>query len=193
MAVEFRPISSCVGSMVTYDAGKLFELPVCVRRAAKWSSRVIPMKQTNPVRGATAQRRGGAGRPSKRGRPAAEDWHLRARYILRHLDDPIALQASPLCRLAALDRLARSRYPHSIVPDGRALHDVALGCLQEIESELEGHTGVARLRDFVRLTRGGMGVTEASRNLGITPEYASRALKRRLVELLAEKLLAKLR
>ena len=151
------------------------------------------MKPIDSVGRGAAQRRSRASHPSKRGRPAAEDWQLRARYVLRHLDDPIALQVSPLCRLAALERLARSRYPHSIVPAGRTLHDVALGCLQEIEGELEGHAGVARLRAFVQLTREGMGVTEASRNLGITPEYASRALKGRLVELLAEKLMAKLR
>ena len=50
----------------------------------------------------------------------------------------------------------------------------------------------AKLRAFVGLTRGGMGVSQASRQLGITLECASRALKRRLVELLAEKLAAKL-
>lgn len=129
---------------------------------------------------------------SKRGRFSKDEWQLRVRYVLRHLDDPITLQTSPLCRLVALEKLAKAKYSDSIVPRGRALHELALECLREIENELDGHAGVAKLRSFVALTRQGMRVTEASRNLGITPEYASRALKRNLVELLAEKLLLKL-
>jgi hypothetical protein len=121
-----------------------------------------------------------------------EEWQLRVRFVLRHLDDPITLQRSPLCRLAGLERLAKAKYSDSIVPRGRALHELTLECLREIEGELDGHAGVAKLKAFVALTRQGIRVTEASRNLSITPEYASRALKRSLVEFLAEKLLIKL-
>ena len=65
--------------------------------------------------------------------------------------------------------------------------------LQEIETELDGHPGVAKLKEFVNLTRQGMGVAKASRSIGVTPEYACRAFKRTLVEMLTEKLLIKLR
>ena len=133
------------------------------------------------------------GQNTKRGRLAVEEWQLRARYVLRHLDDPIALQRSPLCRLVALERLAKARYSKSVVARGRALHDLAQDCLQEIENELDGHAGVSKLRTFVTLTRQGTGVTEASRSLGISPEHASRTFKTNLVELLAEKLILKLR
>lgn len=129
---------------------------------------------------------------NKRGRASIEEWQSRARYVLRHIDDPISLQRSPLCKLAAIDRLAKSKYPNGIVARGRALHDSAVECLNEIERELDGHSGTAKLRSFTFFTRKGMKVTEASRSIGITPEYASRALKRRLVELLAEKLSLKL-
>jgi hypothetical protein len=129
---------------------------------------------------------------SKRGRFSKYEWQLRVRFVLRHLDDPITLQGSPLCRLAALERLAKAKYSQSIVPRGRALHELALGCLQEIECELDGHAGVAKLKAFVALTREGKKVTEASRALGISEEYTSRSLKRNLVELLTEKLLLKL-
>lgn len=129
---------------------------------------------------------------SKRGRTTTGEWQCRARYILRHLDDPIALQRSPLCRLVALGRLAKAKYPNSVVARGRALRDLALECLSEIESELDGHAGVFKLERFVSLTSQGMGVTEASRSLGVTPAYASRAFKRTLVELLADKLSIKL-
>lgn len=141
----------------------------------------------------TKQQKGKVGKYVKRGRLAVEEWQLRARYVLRHLDDPIALQRSPLCRVAALERLAKEKYPNGIVARGRALHDLAQDCLQEIESELDGYAGVSKLKAFVALTRQGTGVTEASRSLGISPEHASRTFKRNLVELLAEKLILRLR
>ena len=128
----------------------------------------------------------------KRGRTSAEEWQVRARYVLRHLSDPIALQRSPLCRLRAIERLAEDRYPGGVVSRGRSLNDVALECLEEIEDELGGHAGAAKLKSFIALTRQGMKVIEASRILDITPEYASRSFKRTLVYLVAEKLIIKL-
>jgi len=130
---------------------------------------------------------------AKRGRLAAEEWQTRARYVLRHLDDPIALQRSPLCRIAALERLTKEKYPRSIVARGRTLHDLTQDCLREIENELNGHTGVAKLKSFIKLTGQGERVTNASRILGLTPEHVSRNFKRELVQLLAEKLIMKLR
>ena len=128
----------------------------------------------------------------KPGRVSAEEWQLRARFVLRHMDNPIALQRSPLCRLRALERMAEANYPHGVVARGRSLNEVALECLEEIENELDGHNGAAKLKSFTALTRQGMKVVEASRILDITPEYASRSFKRTLVNLLAEKLIMKL-
>ena len=88
--------------------------------------------------------------------------------------------------------LADEGFETTLLARGRALHDLAHECLQEIVSELDGHVGVTKLKSFVALTCQGMKVTEASRNLRVTPEYASRAFKRNLVELLAEKLSWKL-
>jgi hypothetical protein len=129
---------------------------------------------------------------TKRGRVSAEEWQLRARYVLRHLSDPIALQRSPLCRLQALERLAEANYPTGVVARGRSLNELALECLEEIENELHGYAGAAKLKSFIALTRQGMKAVEASRILDITPEYASRKFKRTLVDLLAEKLVMKL-
>jgi hypothetical protein len=128
----------------------------------------------------------------KRGRFSRDEWQQRARYVLRHLDDPITLNRSPLCRLVALERLAKVKYSDSIVPRGRALHELAMTCLSEIENELNGHAAVTKLRQFTSLTRQGKGVTEVGKMLGISPEHTSRYLKRNLVKLLAEKLILKL-
>jgi hypothetical protein len=127
----------------------------------------------------------------RRGRLAASDWQSRTRYALRYLDDPIGLQISPLSQTAVVDQLAQAKYPNGIVAPGRALHDLLIECLQEIENALAGHSQVAKLKAFIALTRQGKGVTEASRAIGVSPEYASRSLKRILVELLTERLMLK--
>jgi len=128
----------------------------------------------------------------RHGRLSADEWRMRTRHILRHLDDPIELQRSPLSRTTVIEELAKAKYPNGIVARGRALHDFLVESLQEIESELDGHSGVARLKAFMVMTREGKGVTQASRAIGVTREYASRRLKRTTVELLAEKLVVKL-
>jgi hypothetical protein len=129
----------------------------------------------------------------KRGRTTSDEWQHRARYVLRHLDDPLALEWSPLCRLPVLERMAKEKYPNSVLPRGRALHDFISECLQEIENELNGHAGVSKLEQFISLIRQGIGVAEASRSLGVTPSYASRTFKRTLVDLLVDKLVIRLR
>lgn len=130
---------------------------------------------------------------SKRGRPGEIEWLDRTRYVLRFLGDPIALQKSPLCRLARLEQLAEAKYPYGIVAKGRVLNELVIECLQEIESDLDGFDGVSKLKMFITLTRKGMGPARASRQIGVTPEHASRTYKRTLVDLLTEKLLIKLR
>ena len=131
-------------------------------------------------------------RTSKRSRFSKLEWQEGTRCILRHLDDPISLQGSVFYRLPAVEELGKARYSENTIPRGLALREVALDSLREIENELDGCAGVTKLKAFVALTRQGMGVAKASRALGITPEYGCRALKRTLVELLAEKLLIRL-
>jgi hypothetical protein len=94
------------------------------------------------------------------------------------------------CRV---EKIAKVKYPNGIVARGRALRDLTQDCLREIEYELGDYTGTSRLKTFITLTRQGIGVTEASQLLNITPEHTSRTLKRCLVELFAEKLIFKLR
>jgi len=122
---------------------------------------------------------------------SVDEWRIHTRQILRHLDDPIELQKSPLSRSNAVQQIAQVKYPNGIVARGRALHDLLVECLQEIENALDGHSQVAKLKEFIALTRQGKGVKEASRAIGVSPEYASRSLKRTLVELLTEILMLK--
>ena len=132
-------------------------------------------------------------RTSKRGRPSDITWQQRARYALRHLGDPFTLEESPLCQSVALQELAETKYPNGTAAKGRALNGLIKDCLLEIETELEGYEGVAKFRTFVKLTREGMGPGQASLQIGVSLGHGSRRFKRRLVELLAEKLQIKLR
>jgi hypothetical protein len=129
---------------------------------------------------------------SNRGRTTMEEWQNRARYVLRHLDDPLALEWSPICHLPVLEKIAKEKYPNSVLPRGRALHEFISECLQYIENELNGHNALSKLKQFVNLIRRGNRVTKSALSLGVTPSYASRTFKRTLVNLLADKLIIRL-
>jgi hypothetical protein len=77
---------------------------------------------------------------------------------------------------------------------GFALRDVILDCLAEIEVEVGTNTNprLKKLQAFVKLTRKGKGVTEASRIISVRPEYVSRSLKATTIQLLSERLRQKL-
>jgi hypothetical protein len=126
------------------------------------------------------------------GRPSETEGRLRISHLLRHLHDPIELQRSSLSSTKCVQTIAETRYPNGVIARGRALNDLLLECLQELENELDGHPRVMKLKTFITLTRHGKGVTEASKAIGVTPEYASRHLKRITIELLADKLAQKL-
>ncbi len=125
---------------------------------------------------------------SHRGRKDHHEWEKRVRYLLRHLDDPIMLQKSPIARLAVVEKRANDYYCNQLVARGRALHDLALEWLEEIESSVAGSASLKQFHDFVVLTRKGMGTVEASRELKLSAGHVSRTYKRLLVELLVERI-----
>ncbi len=92
-----------------------------------------------------------------------------------------------------LQKLAEIQYPGGVVSQGRTLRDLILNYLLEIETELDGLSGVSKLASFIRHTREGKGLFEASRSVGVIPEHACRAYKSKIVQLLTEKLMFKLR
>jgi hypothetical protein len=128
----------------------------------------------------------------RKGRLSTEEWQERARDALRHRDDPIWLGRSPLAHTALVEQMAKERYPYGVVARGRAVCDLIVECLEEIEMDLGNSTGVARLREFIQLTRQGKGVKEAGQAIGVSPEYASRYFQHTVVELLADKLMLKM-
>ena len=125
-------------------------------------------------------------RPGRKGRHEREE---RVRYILRHLDDPIMLQRSPVARSAVVEKRASDCCPNQLVARGRALHDLMMEWLGEVESSVEGSASLKQFHDFVVFTRKGMGTMEASRRLGMSAGHVSRTYKRLLVELLMERIM----
>ena len=123
-----------------------------------------------------------------RGRKNSHEWEERVRYILRHLDDPIMLQRSPVARSAVVEKRASDYYPNQLVARGRALHDLMMEWLEEVESSVEGSDRLRQFHDFVVFTRKGMGTMEASRRLGMSAGHVSRAYKKMLVQLLVERI-----
>jgi hypothetical protein len=129
----------------------------------------------------------------RRGRLSTDESQERARDALRHRDDPIWLESSPIAHTALVEQMAEERYPNRVVARGRALCDLIIECLEEIELELGNSAGVARLTRFIECTRQGKGVKQAGQAIGVSPEYASRYFQHTVVELLAEKLMLKMR
>ena len=121
---------------------------------------------------------------SHRGRKDRHEWEERVRYILRHLDDPIMLQKSPIARLAVVEKRATKTYPNGLVPRGQALKDLVKEWLEEVESV----AGDGPFKNFVLLTTQGEGTMEASRKLGVSPSYVSRTYKKQLVQLLVKRI-----
>lgn len=128
----------------------------------------------------------------KQGRLSADEWINRTRQILRHRDDPIWLQSSPLARTALVEQIAKERYPYGVVARGRALGDLLGECLEEIAAELGNSARVTKLKEFIDSTREGKGVKESGKAIGVSPEYASRYFQYTVVKLVAEKLMLKM-
>ena len=110
------------------------------------------------------------------------------RYILRHLDDPIMLQRSPVAGLVMVGKRAGESYPNQLVSRGRALHDLVIEWLGEVECSVEESTSLKHFHDYVVFTRKGMGTVEASKNLRLSAEHVSRTYKKMLVQLLVERI-----
>ncbi len=126
---------------------------------------------------------------TRRGRKDKHEWEERVRYILRHLDDPIMLQRSPVAKSTFVEKRVKDCYANRLVAHGRALHDLMIEWLEEVESSVDGSDRLKHFHDFVVFTRNGMGTMEASRKLGLSSGHVSRTYKRMLVELLIERIM----
>ncbi len=124
--------------------------------------------------------------PSRAGRPSREALRDRVREAIRFLDDPIALEDSPLISLPSVRALTLSRFRGRTCACGLALREVLRESLAAIARDLNGtlvgDLALAALR----------GDTQASvaNQRGLREEWISRRWKPVLLVLVLERLLS---
>lgn len=124
--------------------------------------------------------------PSRAGRPSREGLRDRVREAIRILDDPIALEDSPLISLPAVRTLTLSRFQGRTCASGLALRALLRETLATIAHDLD-RTLVADLAQAA--LRGDTQASIAAQR-GLREEWISRRWKPVLVELVLERLLA---
>ena len=98
------------------------------------------------------------------------------------------LQKPPVARSAVVEKRASNCYRNRLVARGRALHDLTVEWLEEVESSVGESASLKQFHDYVVYTRKSMGTVEVSRKLKLSAWHVSRAYKRLLVELLVERI-----
>ena len=121
-----------------------------------------------------------------RGRPSSAMLDDQVREALRFLDDPIALEGSPLTRLSAVRDLSATKYRGRTCATGLALREVLRESLDALTSDLEG-TAVGKLAAGLRL---GDTQAEVAREIGISDEYLCRRWKPQLIRLVRQQLVS---
>lgn len=125
-----------------------------------------------------------AGHVLARGRPSSAMLDDQVREALRFLDDPIALEGSPLTRLPTVRELSVTKYRGRTCATGLALRQVLREILDALASDLEG-TPVGTLAVGLRV---GDTQVEVAREMGISDEYLCRRWKPQLIRLVHEQL-----
>jgi hypothetical protein len=110
-------------------------------------------------------------------------------YCLRHLNDRIMLNRSPLARLTYVRLLAQKHYKSHVLPRGFALQKLLKFCIQRITGELGGDPVLSRSCQYLTLVSKGLSQNKISSELGLSREHIGRLYRRKAIELLAEDLL----
>ena len=147
----------------------------------------VPSSKLRSLQGNVSDMAGGrrVGHMLPRGRPSSAVLDDQVREALRFLDDPIALEDSPLARLAIVRELTTTKYRGRTCSTGLALRQVLKEILDALASDLEG-TPVGALAAGLRA---GLTQADVARQLGISDEYLCRRWKPQLVRLVREQLM----
>ncbi|MGE3075133.1 MAG: hypothetical protein AB7N24_15370 [Dehalococcoidia bacterium] len=123
--------------------------------------------------------------PNRAGRPSRVAMSDRLREAVRFLDDPIALQDSPLASLPAVRALTLSTFRGRTCASGLALRAVLREALATVARDLDG-TVVA---DLAAASLRGATQASVAGQRGLREEWLSRRWKPVLLELVLERLL----
>ena len=121
---------------------------------------------------------------ASRGRPTAAAVDERVRAALRVIDDPIALERSPLVRLDSVHSLAAGPLRGRTCAEGLALRFVLRKALTDIAEDLAG----TPIGSLAAALHEGRKQAEVADELGISEEHLSRRWKGLLVSLVRERI-----
>ena len=110
-------------------------------------------------------------------------------YCLRHLNDRIMLNRSPLAKLTYVRKLAKKYYLKHVLPRGLALHELLGYCIKKLTEELGSDPVLGRHCRYLSLVQKGLSQRQISKELGLSREHVSRVYRPKAIELLAEELL----
>jgi len=110
-------------------------------------------------------------------------------YCLRHLDDRIMLNRSPLAKRTYMRKLAKKYYVKHVLPCGFALQELLGYCIKKLTEELGNDPILGRHCKYLSLVQKGLSQKQISKELGLSREHVSRVYRPKATELLAEELL----
>ncbi len=112
-----------------------------------------------------------------------ESWYARIYDALRKLDDRLALNRSPLARLACVEKLAREKYGGRVQPRGLALRELLLASIERTLQDLGEEPANSRACRYLVLMKQGLSCRQIAIELGLSREHVSRLYRRKALEL----------
>lgn len=100
---------------------------------------------------------------------------------LCRIDDPSSLRTNPLCRIGAIEDMAKRRYTGSPLSKARALRDVLLVCCERESAEAKDP-----FKTFLELYKQGKPIAKIARKMGRSREHCSRVYRRLAVDLVSD-------
>ena len=116
-------------------------------------------------------------------------WDQRVQYCLKNLNNPIALNSSPLIRLAQVERIARTKYKNEGLPRAKALKDVLFLCIDRLVKEMENDSSSIKVARYLKLAKKGMNNSQIAKEMGLTREHVSRVYRNKALNLVTQEFL----
>ena len=114
-------------------------------------------------------------------------------YALKSIGDRSELSRNPLADIAYIEKLASERYSRYLFPQGLALHDVLLACVDKISTEFSNEPALSRACNYLQLLVQGLTCREISKQLGLSREHVSRVYRKKALALLIEEFFSRVR
>ena len=127
---------------------------------------------------------------NRRKRVSSEMWCDRVWYSLKHLDDLIALNYSPLTRLTYIERIAEEKYKNEALARARALRNTTNLCIDRLLKELENEASSAKEVQYLKLIRRGLNNSQIAKELGLTREHVSKVYRNKTIQLVTQEFLS---